>query len=147
MAADLHIHVFADDDLTEEDLKCFFHNTLGSKWGPSSFASIFDEEPCENKFKCEHGKRIHKTKYIWIGEVSWLKAALLEDGKTFIPETVGEVSDIIGEELPIITDDLIERVKKAFDLPNITGYSLAKVEDVLKFLTKHKGKKAFTISW
>jgi hypothetical protein len=48
VAADLHIHVMTDD-MTEEDLACFFSNTLGSKWGPQMLPDNFDDLDDEAK--------------------------------------------------------------------------------------------------
>jgi hypothetical protein len=95
-------------------------------------------------------KIIENTKNIWIGEVSWLKAGLFEDGKKYIPTTVMEVSSAIHAEdfgLKVIDDDLIETVTKAFDKENTTGYKIAKKKEVIEFLSKYKGKKCFQISW
>lgn len=58
-----------------------------------------------------------------------------------------EIQDLIGDNLPIITDGLIESVKKAFIFPNSTFYHLANGDEVCSFLEEHKGKKCFTISW
>jgi hypothetical protein len=95
-------------------------------------------------------KVIENTKNIWIGEVSWLKAGLFEDGEKYIPTTVMEVSSAVHVEnfgLKVIDDNLIEAVSKAFNKENTTGYRIAKKEEVINFLTKHKGKKCFQISW
>jgi hypothetical protein len=95
-------------------------------------------------------KIIENTKNIWIGEVSWLKAGLFEDGEKYIPTTVMEVSSVVHAEnfgLKVIDDELIEAVSKAFDKENITGYRIAEKEKVIKFFTEYKGKKCFQISW
>ncbi len=71
MAADLYIHVF--EGISEEDLKVFFSNALGSKW----FAGFYAVD--------DHGKEeesyanISETPRVWVGEVSWLKAALYRE--------------------------------------------------------------------
>lgn len=183
MAADLHIHVFNDGELTDADFECFFGNTLGSKWStfnqevPAEIQEkieankdLTDEEKsiianafltkktCSEAGTCKHWRKIADTENIWIGEVSWLKAALMEDGgDMYVPHLVLHVSETIGEDLPIITDELIAEVSKAFTLPNNTvqeggvwggeGYSLAEAHDVIEFLETHKGMRAYTVSW
>lgn len=139
MAADLHIHIF--EGLTEEDMKIFFSNTIGSKY--------FDEESTEkteNLYDQTYDK-IAKTSSIWVGEVSWLKAALFEDSENFIPSTVEHIDKVIGEDLPIIDDELITKIISAFDLENKTRYELAKKEEIENFLINNKGKRIFTVSW
>jgi hypothetical protein len=89
--------------------------------------------------------------------VSWLKAALFDDNTTYIPDTVAKISELIGDSLPILTDELIGQIIATFDLPNNTvkkngvwngkGYELAHLDDVKVFLKQHKGKQIFTISW
>jgi len=84
---------------------------------------------------------------IWIGEVSWLKAALFEDPDKYVPGPVEQIVEIIGEDFPRITEDLIVKVKAAFYAPNTTKYEVAREEDVVEFLRQHKGKKVITITW
>lgn len=137
MSADLHIHVF--DGLTESDLRSFFSNTLGSKY----FAPVsIGQGSC-----LDHYKKISDVPNIWIGGVSWLKAGLSEDSETFIPNAVAEINELIGENLPVLDNDLTEKILSAMDLPNDTGYSLAKKDAVQKFLGEHKGQQLFTVSW
>ena len=96
-------------------------------------------------------KIIQRTKNIWIGEVSWLKASLFgDDGEKYIPTTVMEISSAVHEEnfgLKVIDDELIKLVSEAFDKPNTTNYRLANKKEVIRFFKKHKGKKCFQISW
>ena len=101
-------------------------------------------------------KVIYKTKSIFIGEVSWLKASLFEDGGDYIPDVVASISELI-DGLTVIDDELIEKVKEAFQQPNNTiqengvwggnGYKLNDPKKVIKFLKQHKGRKCFTVSW
>ena len=84
---------------------------------------------------------------VWVGEISWLKATLLENVEKYVPSTVGQVDDIIGEELPEIDMVLMAKIEEAFNSPNETTYRLAKKNDVLKWLSSNKGKRVFTISW
>ncbi len=137
MSADLNIHVFKG--ITEDDLAAFFSSHLGSKY----HGQVKDYDWRENF------DRIESTPRVWIGAVSWLKAALLEDGETFIPNPVGEVSSLIGEDLPVLDDELEAKILKALDSKNQTGYEVAGSDDkrVREFLTRYKGRKLFTVSW
>lgn len=149
MAADLHIHVL--EGVTEDDLAKFHSNTLGSKWfSPAGFSSdgygegsVFD--------------RVGNTPNVWVGEVSWLKAMLFEDADTYVPSAVEKISELIGEELPVLTPELRDQILAALKLENQTGYSIANPDEVgerggddvvmRKFLDRHMGKRLFTISW
>ena len=142
MAADLHIHTFKEGELSEADFRCFNGNTIGSKW----FGGFMNFGKCKG-FDCEHWRRIEGTSNEWIGEVSWLKAALLEDEETYIPSTVQQVAGVIGEDWPVIDDALIEKIRQAFTAENKTNYSLAEAPKVLAFLEDHRGERAFTVSW
>lgn len=137
MAADLHIHVFSDGELTEGDFRAFFSHTLGSKW----FA------PTAGRRDTESRERISDTKNVWVGEVSWLKAAVCDDAATFVPDPIARVHELIGEEWPVVDDALIAQIGAAMRLENATSYRLADVDEVLAFLERHKGKRAFTVSW
>jgi len=141
MGADLHIHVFSDGELSEKHFRAFFSNSLGSKWfGPRSLAQ-------EEKTKEDLEQEVEDTPSVWVGEVSWLKAALFDDAETFIPAPIGAVHDTIGEDWPRIDDTLIAQIDEAMRLPNDTAYALASAEDVLNFLRANRGKRAFTVSW
>lgn len=135
MAADLHIHI-ATPEVTEQVLSAFFSHTMGSKY------FNLDNDREEDTFDI-----IANTPSVWIGEVSWLKAALFEDGEAFIPDTVSQVSEIVGEDLPVIDDEFIEKIVNAFSSENKTGYSLAKSNEVKEFLNQYKGQRVFTVSW
>ena len=136
MAADLHRHIF--EGITEKDLAGFFANTWGSKYFNLGRGSSWDD-PSRRK--------VGNTPQIWVGEVSWLKAALFEDSESFIPDPVGAISELVGEDLPVIDDSFIVKIKEAMAIPNETGYSLANAEEIVVFLEEHKGKRVFTISW
>ena len=136
MAADLHIHVM--DDVTEDDLRMFFSNTLGSKWFDMTVKKSFDSPEY---------KRVMDSPSVWIGEVSWLKAGLFEDEDEFIPGPVEKVSEIVGEDLPVIDDEFIVKIEEALHEPNMTQYSTTKSREVLEFLDKYRGKRVFTVSW
>jgi hypothetical protein len=155
MSADLHIHICQTKE-EEEAAKLFVkHDSSLYKDGKTyrtDFYGNIIHELTEEKYNLAIN-----TNNIWCGEVSWLKAALLED-ETYIPETIEEISELIPyDTLTTITKELIEQVEKTFDLPNRSikeggvwqgkGYSIAKKEDVIEFLKKHIGKKSFTVSW
>lgn len=141
MGADLHIHVLTDE-FTEEHLKAFQSNTLGTKWFNPGYNKQFEKENnCNLLSMCSATPSVH------VGECSFLKAALFEDNDTFIPDPLGEISDLIGEDLPIITDELIEKAKSALDMENRTQYSMNSADNIIKFLEDHKGDRAFTIAW
>lgn len=138
MAADLHIHVMTPD-MTENHLAEFFCNTLGSKY--------FNMR-CRPNLDGDAWRLVTNSPNIHVGEVSWLKAAVLEGGPDeFVPQAVSAVQEIIGEDLPSIDDDLIAKVREAMRLPNQTSYEMTGENAVLSFLAEHKGKRAFTVSW
>ncbi len=142
MAADLHIHILTNE-CTEEHCRAFRSNMLGSKDFRPGYDRVF-----EKLHDCDLFTLVGNTPQIWVGEVSWLKAALMEGGdEEFVPDPIGAIYDIIGEDFPAIDDALIAKVKDAMLLPNKTQYSLADAEKVLAFLEQNKGRKAFTVSW
>lgn len=139
MAADLHIHVF--EGIDEEVLRAFFSNILGSKWFNPNSGLPRGARQWEAAVRC-----IEKTPQIWIGEVSWLKAALY-GLESFVPEPVRQIHELIGEDLPTLDDVLEKNILAAFAAENATGYRLARVDDVRAFLAEHKFKKLFVVSW
>lgn len=130
MAADLHIHVLTDAT-SEEELELFkqpLHSGNSKQW----------EEAYEH---------IAQTPDIWIGEVSWLKAALTSDRETFIPDTVGKIQDIIGRGTKSLTEEMLQDILNAFEAKNITSYEVAGRDEVEAFLRPYIGQKVFTVSW
>lgn len=105
---------------------------------------VFDG--CTENDLCDY-KKIASTPNVHVGEVSWLKAALLDDSDRYIPSAVQQVTDIIGEDLPVVDDAMIARIADAMKAPNATSYTLNSAEEVLTFLKQHKGKRVFTVSW
>lgn len=137
MGADLHIHVLpADGSVTEEHIALGNQHVLGSKhfdlFQPNS------NHPDRWKYA--------STESVWIGSVSWLKAAFFDDSERFVPSTVQIVSDAVGEDLPVIDDELIAKIGAAWDTENTTSYSIAKREEVVSWLEAHRGLKAYTVS-
>jgi hypothetical protein len=162
MGADMHMHVL--EGIEESELEGMFYNCVGSKYCP---ITRFDDNTTDDEAKRifadmdrldkkygrkKHGdngisERVARTPQVWIGEVSWLKAGLLENPDRYIPQPVQLVADIVGEDLPVIDDQMILQIKNALESDNITGYSTAHVKKVVDFLEAHKGKKVFTVSW
>lgn len=143
MSADLSIHIL-DNGLNEQDYKDISSHTLGSKY----CLGLFFIRKIPKERMDEVYDHFSKSPQIWVGEVSWLKAAVTGDSKTYVPDIVKEIHDIIGEDFPVINADLIEKIESAYDkCMNKTSYSVEKKEKVIDFLREHKGKKACTVSW
>lgn len=141
MAADLEIHVLVAP-CTEEHLARFFSSHLGSKYFNWNRRSAKEKE-----LESEAYEVVANTPSVWVGEVSWLKAALTDDPDTFIPGPVVVIQDIIGEDLPIIDDALINQICAAFKQENTTGYDVSEGNGVRDFLEKYRGERVFTVSW
>lgn len=117
MSVDVVIHIF-ENDLTEEDLSMFFSNCLGSKH------FNLDKHNYEESDKVS--RKVEKTDQYLLWEVS--------DSAPDWIQTI--VDDIIGEDLPEVTDDLISRIKEFYDYPGL-----------LQWLTKNKNKRIFVVYW
>ena len=145
MAADLHIHIF--EGITKEDLKDFFSCTMGSKYfNPDCLAKSGNARIIHKK-KLKIASEVMNTPMIWVGEVSWLKSQLTQDEDTYVPQTVAEIYKIIGEKLPEIDDELIDKIKEALGKPNTTGYKISSKKPIIMFLEKYRGKRVFMINW
>ena len=140
MAADMHIHVLTNSwGPPEEQVRRFIQPVLagnGFDW------TLSDEK---SKHFNDDYDAISNTPSVWVGEVSWLKAALFDDADTFIPRPVDVISEAI-QGIVVIDDALIAKVEEAMQLENQTGYSIASNE-VIEFLKEYKGHRAFTVSW
>ena len=139
MAADLHIHTVSNG-ITQEDWKIFNSNCIGSKF----FTGFGTKD--ERKDDALYTK-FSNTDQVWVGEVSWLKAALMGDTEPYVPNSVMRISDIIGEDWPVIDLELIRNITEAMQLDNTTSYSLNSMEEVVAFLYANIGKECFTITW
>jgi len=144
MSADLHIHVVPIDMAEKEAqyaLEVLCSNVLGSKH--------FGKHPdisWEQERKITHS--LTDGSDVWVGEVSWLKAAIFEDSKKYVPDLIEKVSELIFcDEFILITDELIAKVEEALSVENSTSYRVSSEEKVVSFLKKHKGERSFTISW
>jgi hypothetical protein len=143
MSADLVLYTFKEEDseLVESLYMKSQANTLGSKyftWDAIVAATDNSLDALFDLFEVVSDR-------CWIGEVSWLKATLLDDDESFIPDLVGFVSELIGEEFPVITDELISKVND-FSFESHEHYSNISKEDLINFLEKNKGYKTFTLS-
>lgn len=169
MAADLHIHVITPVGLEQDVLESFRADFSVLKKGKSvnveehieydgKWQTMQELVKLEDLDKTKIGRRkevvlkydedaINHTPSIWIGEVSWLKAGLMEDKETYVPHTVMAISELVGSSLPVITEEFITKVLDAFKLQNTTGYTLADPKEVEAFLRQYMGKKVFQISW
>jgi hypothetical protein len=132
MSADLYIHVLTDK-FTKEHYAAFQSNTLGSKFFGLGYYDLFT--------MCE------ETPHVWVGEVSWLKAMVTGNKDVFVPDVVQQITELIGENFPVIDNNLIAKAKLAMFAKNSTGYSVSNGRAVVKFLKENTGKQAFTISW
>ena len=139
MSAQYTLHIY--EGLTEDDIRAFNTNTFGSPY----FAPRFGEMDIESY------KKIAETPKHIVGDVSWLKAMIMEDEETYIPDPISVLSDIfpqtLVEDFTVITDDVIEQVKEAYGKPNQTEYNLKELEPLIGFLTDHKGRQVFSVSW
>jgi hypothetical protein len=153
MAADLHLHVLGPGSYydfetnetigtfcTKEDVALFHSSTLGTPFfNPGLRDADFYDGPVY--------RAVRGSPNIWIGEVSWLKAMVLDEPDTFIPSMVMAMAELIGWDFKPIDDKFIEAVKLAFDNSNETGYSLTGLDTVLEFCYAHRGKQTFQVSW
>lgn len=148
MSADLHIHSTRienepDNPLNVDDLRCFF-----SPFILACGAGLFDFGTI-----CPHLRRVIKSDQVWIGEVSWLKAALLDDPEQFVPNPVAAIHDAVHDDadnidgLAVLNQELRTRIIRALEKPNQTAYRVASPKDVDEWLAAHMGDQIFTVSW
>jgi hypothetical protein len=123
MAADFNIRIL--EGVTEEEILEFL------------------EPQFDYKGRKELLHRIAMTPCVFVGQVSWLKAAIFEAPEKYIPGPIAMLNDLIGLSFPVIDDAFIEAVGHALEASNTTTYHLNNPETVLAFLRKHKGKKCF----
>lgn len=100
---------------------------------------------------CKHWDRITDSSQIWIGEVSWLKAAIFGDDK-YIPEPVEALAELIGEDLPILDDALMAKILQALMIKRNRANSYyvvvnSQTHDVTEWLAANYGMRLFTVSW
>lgn len=140
MAADLYIH--SAKNLDDDDFQCFFSTLIGSKW--------FNlDAGCDSQMPgdCPHWNRVIASDSVWIGEVSWLKQMFIGEG--YVPEPVQTIAAIIGEDLPVLDEQLRQRILEAIQRPNESApqYSIVDPSSVDEWLQRHMGNQLFTVSW
>jgi hypothetical protein len=149
MSADLYIHAMVG--IGEGGLAKFFANTLGSKhYNPAAGAGkglyhLSLQLGREESYSLLYS--VERTPKVWIGEVSWLSALLVEDGGKHVPGVVRGVSEEIGEELTVLDKDLMGRIRAAFKMGSTTGYKVAHWWSVRPWLARNMGQRLFTVSW
>ena len=77
-----------DGFVTEADMRCFFAHTIGSMYGPKDLFHPLGSGKCDTDdgITCRHWEAVSGSPNVWIGEVSWMKAALVPgEGEEFIP--------------------------------------------------------------
>lgn len=141
MAADLFIHAIPDD-FPEETVYNFLGHALGSKHFSWARVDLANNDPAGARFN-----RILSTDKIWVGEVSWLKAALFDDEASYIPAPIAFIALAIGEDLPILTPPVKAIILMGLDLQNTTNYRLTERTLVADWLDAHMGQRLFTVSW
>ena len=140
MGADYTLHILRTP-AEEEDYKVFESNSLGGTWW-----EYVPYEEHDRRFS-ELYDKMARTPLCVVGEVSWLKAALFNDSDTFVPDPIGRLSEVIGDAIVVIDDDLIAQAQAALTIPNQTPYQLNDANEVIEFLRQYKGQKVAPISW
>lgn len=145
MSADFTLHIY--EGINEDTLRLFKLNTIGSAYFDIRFLGRMNMERWTDA-----ALRVGDTPNYRVGEVSWLKASLFEDGEEdFVPNPIMNLSKVFPEakadDLTVITDEVIEKTKEAFGDPNQTSYQVEELEPLIDFLVEHKGKKVFSVSW
>lgn len=130
MTADFHIHVL--EGVTNQDVDNFLVPVVTPEYRPHWRLLM---------------ERIARTPNIWVGEVSWLGAAITEDESTSIPDTIMALDRML-QTRPKLTPELERQILATFTLPNHTDhYRVADVQQVAAFLARYRGKQLFAITW
>ena len=145
MSVGVSIHVMTNSPEDDETLRCFFAQTIGSEYFNPNYTC-----PSTGPHYCEfHTEMMEKTWVLDVGEASWLSAALLDNQERYIPSPIQRVEELISEPTQI-TQELVDQLEAAFDLPNTTGYEMKDSRaGVRPALEPHvgSGHRAFTVSW
>ena len=121
MAADLHIYALEDCPRTIELLDLLERATARFEVGPDGEWVLIDAEE-DLDWGQLWGEAFDDKDNVWIGEVSWLKAALMEDGKQlWIPGAVHQI-DAMLTDAPVLTPLLATRSMVAMNQPNDSWY-------------------------
>lgn len=134
------------DEISDKDMEIWFSNTLGSP------LFTWDNHPDKEKRWDELYSIIaRRTPKFEFGEHSFLKGALTDDDR-YVSDAV-QLEDIIKDETgygELITEEIIKQVKEWADsFKGDTSYYHNQIDmkELIKFLKKHKGKKAFFTCW
>ena len=144
MSATLAIHSMAG--LDDVALNCFRDD------GPRATCTLRPDDPPGDRFwHCEtHWNAVALSSNVQVGDVSWLKAALLEKSDRYVPDTIGTVEELLSGPV-VMTQDLVRQVDTAFELPNNSTYPIHPgVRDVVRSFLEgcaERGERVFTVSW
>lgn len=90
---------------------------------------------------------VHRTPAIEIGPLDYVEAATCDTLES-VPEPVEAVADLFETSpLAVIDEALIAVVVEALATRNFSPYQPAPTEEVVAFLKRHLGKKAFAAIW
>jgi hypothetical protein len=140
MAADLHIHVV--DEVPDRILRIF---------NADLFPPVISDVPEYSGAERDEAFGIMvNTVNLWVGRVSWLKAALTRDPTSYVPDLVQIVAEVIPPYPPVVVDEgLLASLETALQqVKNAPEYY--KTEDpatVLAWLRDHRGCRVVTVSW
>ena len=84
---------------------------------------------------------------VWVGKASWLKADLFGETEAYVPAALRDIEAIVGANLPVIDEVLIEHVRHALRQNNTTAYPLAEAADIVTFMDAQRDHRAFTVRW
>jgi hypothetical protein len=153
MAADLIVLVDPHKRVTDEVMRAARCNVMGSRY--------FNMEgdhcviPIGQHLKVPGTNYTHDEAFwtlyhrdnieVWLGEVSFLKAMLFGDNETYVPGPIERLSELLdGDEIYVLTPELLEEIVAALELPNTTNYNVARPEEVRAQLTPHLGQNIFS---
>lgn len=136
MAAELRLHE-RTEDITEEVLRAFFSNTLGSPYFGSR--SSMDDMEAMNI--------IAEAPSVTVGAVSNLKSAVSGDRDKYVPGPAQKINQEIGSEPVEVNDELMESLCEAPWVDNDSIYDDPDVGEVLTWLDERRGEEVFAVSW
>ena len=143
MSADLIIHLYTDGSITDEQFGVFFRDHLGSRWARFCPKGVkWGDERHRDAWDA-----VLKTDYISVGGNSALKAMIFGDLATYVPGPVDVTFELIGEDHPFVTDELIAKFREKASADNLTSYSCSALSKIANDLENHKGKRAFLVNW
>lgn len=145
MAVDFQMHVaLSDQDI--KDYKIAHADTIGSKYENINLNMTVEEAELHRQCILESFMRLDSRPGIHLGTLSWLKFGLTGDDQ-YTPGALVQISELIGEDFPIIDEELIEKIEHILDtVPNLTTYFVIGSEPVVKFMRKYIGKRVYTLT-